>query len=795
MKSTKKIESQFVCKPLDSYSEILLFLENPPPWRTLCQEMTPHSDYLIRNIEINNKDSWSLMRPENFCHFDPDLEDVKRYESKSLPKTLVCHDMANGYHDDSVIEGTSKFDAYTFYNWAGIDIFCYFSHHLITIPPVGWINVGHAHGVKVIGTIITEWGDGIGFWDQVLSSETKYQDVASALVAIAKTLKFDGYLLNVENKVTHPDMLLQFVKYFHRMLHAELPHATLLWYDSVTISGTLNWQNKLNEKNMAFFEACDGLFTNYSWTKEDVESSAALAGSRITDLYIGIDVWGRNFYGGGQFNTQEAVKVVHAAGCSLAVFAPAWTHEALGAEHAAADQASAPSAGAQQAGAQQAGAQQAGAQQEGGQPAGAEQVGAEQTAASPSPSHVAMGEDMEQYAKVELRERALWGSLWPFLNTRVPNQLPFQTSFCRGLGKKRFLYGEQYQPNSAHGPHGYILTPLENLATVHRAVQYKDKKGIIRIRNTFQQNRHSLHATKDTLHEEAAADAEDAAPPDADTKQYKAKTSLRNMFRPKALRISSDDGESAAAGRAADAQPGAEADEASVNLKLGVADKMRYGLARVRGEHACLELYLRDAFSGGSCLRVNPSDELCAEHRVTRLLHCDWPCETALIFCVVTKRLPAFPDQSLNVKLYMKNAAGQDLVVVLTGREVAAGGALGAGAAGTHHVYPLRTAAEPVLRALRTYLLLSQPGFYVPIDNLFGWTVRYYEVEVPGARVTSVNLRTAMEQGGILLGHFAVCRKLINQSWTKTTENTVSLATNKPAQGFNDDYEDLCVAQ
>lgn len=51
-------------------------------------------------------------------------------------------------------------------------------------------------------------------------------------------------------QVSQPDTLLQFVKYLHRMLHAELPHATLLWYDSVTVSGTLNWQNKLNEKNM-----------------------------------------------------------------------------------------------------------------------------------------------------------------------------------------------------------------------------------------------------------------------------------------------------------------------------------------------------------------------------------------------------------------------------------------------------------------------------------------------------------------------------------------------------------------
>ncbi|CAH0701499.1 unnamed protein product [Spodoptera exigua] len=704
MKEIIKNEPQFVCKPLDSYSELMLFLENPPPWRTLCKEMTPHSDYLIRNIEINNKDSWSLLRPENFCHFDPDLEDVKRYESKSLPKTLVCHDMANGYHDDSVIEGTSNFDAYTFYNWAGIDIFCYFSHHLITIPPVGWINVGHAHGVKVIGTIITEWADGITFWDQVLASETKYQDVASALVAIAKILKFDGYLLNVENKITQPTMLLEFVKYFHRMLHEELPHATLLWYDSVTVSGTLNWQNKLNEKNMAFFEACDGLFTNYSWTKEDVASSAALAGSRVTDLYVGIDVWGRNFFGGGQFNTQEAVKVVHAAGCSLAVFAPAWTHEMLSPEQFGTDS---------------------------------------------DPAPVAMGEDMDLYEKFVLRDRALWGSLWPFLNTRVPNQLPFQTSFCRGLGKKRFLYGEvlnpspwynlrhqQYQPNSAHGPHGYILTSLEGLATVHEEVHYKDKKGIIRMRSSFLKSRQELHSIRDML-------------PDT--------SSSRNMEPDSAA------GAEEAAG-ADDASSGRDRAQsmmqASVSLKLGGADKLRFGLARVRGERPCLEPYLRDAFSGGASLRVNPSDELCAEHRTTRLLHCDWACEAALIFCVVTKQLDGFPEQSLNVKLCMRNAAGQELAVVLTGRDVAAGGALGAAAAGTRHVYPLRTASEAVLRRLRTYLLLSQPDFYVPVDNLFGWTVRYYEVDVPGARITSVNLRTAMEKGGILLGHFAVCPKL-----------------------------------
>ncbi|XP_075973247.1 cytosolic endo-beta-N-acetylglucosaminidase [Anticarsia gemmatalis] len=853
------------CKPLDDYNEIMKFLENPPPWRTLCKEITPHSNFVIRNIECNKYYEPSLEKPENYCHFDPDVEAPTRYDitEKKLPKTLVCHDMANGYHSDSVIEGTLKYDEYTFYNWAGIDIFCYFSHHLITIPPAGWINVGHAHGVKVIGTIISEWTDGASFWDKVLASRGDYENFANAVVNIAKTLKFDGWLLNIENKILKPDELLQFVEYLHKTMHAEMTDPVLIWYDSVTVNGSLNWQNGLNEKNKAFFDVCDGFFTNYSWSVEDVDTSVKFAGDRVTDLFIGIDVWGRNIFGGGQFNIQEAIKVAHAKGCSLAIFAPAWTHEAMSDD-------------------------------------------------PKDPNFISMAEDLNKVEKFMLRDRALWGSVWPFLNTRLPCHLPFQTSFCRGLGKKRRLYGEviapcpwynlrhqQYQPNAAHGPHGYMLSTHEKIMHVSRTSMQRDKMGIIRYRDSFQMSRQQLQSVmsepRDTsahsdieknsseLLEELAKRRDNSLlsvkvdssitdltgdfkveeiksdeltekhtqvdPTTGLQQEVSTQTQEKNQkcvrkfidklkdickkrkldegeiardnpgddvkiastSTPGALAQTPDQSPSTSPGHSAMHSPNRSAkhspehspahspDQASadcphenepqrvrieedlshsdsdtprahrigqslvtmsisLNLKQPKT-KTRWALAHLPKERECLQLYLDDSYNGGACLRVNPSDSLCAEHRTTRLFHCDFQCLDTLIFCVVTKTTIQASDQSLDLRLSMTNARGEDLLVVLLGRTVEMSALLNSDSSGIKYVSPVYSELQKEFHELRRYLLVNQPGFYVPIDNLDGWDVRYYVVHVPKSRLTAVNCRTALPSGGILFGHFGICHR------------------------------------
>lgn len=51
----------------------------------------------------------------------------------------------------SFIQGFPSHETYRFYHWNQTDIFVYFSHRFVTIPPPGWVTAGHRHGVPVLG--------------------------------------------------------------------------------------------------------------------------------------------------------------------------------------------------------------------------------------------------------------------------------------------------------------------------------------------------------------------------------------------------------------------------------------------------------------------------------------------------------------------------------------------------------------------------------------------------------------------------------------------------------------------
>jgi len=54
-----------------------------------------------------------------------------------------------------------------------------------------------------------------------------------------------------------------------------------------------------------FFDECDAIFLNYTWTNEKLVNSAINSGTRLHDVFVGIDVFGRGMIGGGGYNTKE----------------------------------------------------------------------------------------------------------------------------------------------------------------------------------------------------------------------------------------------------------------------------------------------------------------------------------------------------------------------------------------------------------------------------------------------------------------------------------------------------------
>ncbi|GLC35518.1 hypothetical protein PLESTB_000198900 [Pleodorina starrii] len=246
------------------------------------------------------------------------------------PRLLVCHDMMGGYLEDRWVQGAADPGFFRLWQWDQIDAFIYFSHHLVTLPPPGWIAAAHRNGVRVLGTFITEWALGRSRCEALLSSPAAARTAADRLTALAAHHGFEGWLVNIENGLRRELVphLATFLGHLRARMAAVVgPQAMVVWYDAITTEGKLAWQDGLTRLNAPFFDAADALFVNYRWGEAAPAAVAAAAGSRAADVFMGVDVFGRGSYGGGKDNCHVALHAARSAGLSSALFAPGWVFE------------------------------------------------------------------------------------------------------------------------------------------------------------------------------------------------------------------------------------------------------------------------------------------------------------------------------------------------------------------------------------------------------------------------------------------------------------------------------------
>ena len=260
---------------------------------------------------------------------DPELVCKENWNCKDNdgPKVLVCHDMEGGYRDDKFVGGTDNPDFYNFYHWAQIDIFVYFSHHLVTIPPLMWIETAHKNGVKVLGTFITEWDHGANNCLTMFGSVQSSIHFAKKLADIALTYNFDGWLINIENVLTVDGVenIQVFLQYLTQEMKESNPLSSIIWYDAVTNEGKLEWQDSVTDLNSCFFRCCDGIFLNYTWKDWKLELTLELCIDKPLDVFVGIDVFARGCI--GKFECHISTEKIIDYGFSVALFATAWCYE------------------------------------------------------------------------------------------------------------------------------------------------------------------------------------------------------------------------------------------------------------------------------------------------------------------------------------------------------------------------------------------------------------------------------------------------------------------------------------
>ncbi len=69
--------------------------------------------------------------------------------------------------------------------------------------------------LQVLGTFITEWDKGAEYCCQMFGSPEAAERTAVQLAAIAQAYGFDGWLINIENKLEreHVPNMLHFLRY------------------------------------------------------------------------------------------------------------------------------------------------------------------------------------------------------------------------------------------------------------------------------------------------------------------------------------------------------------------------------------------------------------------------------------------------------------------------------------------------------------------------------------------------------------------------------------------------------
>ena len=241
-------------------------------------------------------------------------------------------------------------NAFTF--WQYVDTMVYWGgssgEGLIVTPSADVIDAAHKNGVPILGTVFfpqAAHGGKLEWLEDFLAKDADGNfPIIPKLIEVCEYFGFDGWFINQETEGTeenpltaeHAVLMREFIVAFKAAVGDDLQ---LVWYDSMTENGEMDWQNALTDKNKYFVigddqeKIADSMFLNFWWNTNTYEpdellkataEKAAELGVDPYDMYAGIDVQANGT------NTKVRWHLYAPEGqapyTSLGLYCPSWTY-------------------------------------------------------------------------------------------------------------------------------------------------------------------------------------------------------------------------------------------------------------------------------------------------------------------------------------------------------------------------------------------------------------------------------------------------------------------------------------
>ena len=330
----------------NTYSKPLTNLPEVPYWFPAeLLEWTPGENpddiYNVSSIPLAERVDKEKLTPANSTQ----NKDVK----------VLAISIMNSSTSGNAPHGLNTVYSNIFSYWQYVDTLVYWGgssgEGLIVTPSADVIDAGHKNGVPVLGTVFfpqAAHGGKIGWLNDFLQKdEDGHFPMVDKLIEVCNYFGFDGWFVNqeTEGSESDPDGLLtaehaalmqEFIKEFKAAAGDSLQ---LVWYDSMTVDGEMDWQNALTDKNKYYIigedqeAVADSMFLNFWWNTKTyapdellkaTNEKAAELGVDPYDLYAGIDVQAN----GTKTNVRWYLYAPEgqAPYTSLGLYCPSWTY-------------------------------------------------------------------------------------------------------------------------------------------------------------------------------------------------------------------------------------------------------------------------------------------------------------------------------------------------------------------------------------------------------------------------------------------------------------------------------------